>query len=41
MWVLMRGGKDVLRADSYNALMSLLAFRRVKGTDRVRQLRIR
>ena len=41
MWVLVRGGKVVLRADSYNALMSLLAAPRVKDTDRILQLPIR
>jgi hypothetical protein len=40
MWVLVRGGKAVLQADSYNALMSVLASRRVKDTDTVRQLPI-
>jgi hypothetical protein len=41
MWVLVRGGKVRLRADSYNALMSLLAPRRIKDTDTIRQLPIR
>jgi len=41
MWVVVRGGKVVLQADSYNALMSVLASRRVKDTDTVRQLPIR
>jgi hypothetical protein len=41
MWVLVRGGKVVLRADSHDGLMSLLAARRVKDTDTVRQLPIR
>jgi hypothetical protein len=38
MWVLARGGKVALRADSYDALITLLAQRRVKDTDRIIQL---
>ena len=38
MWVLVRGGKVVLRAHSYDALMSALASRRVKDTDKIFQL---
>lgn len=38
MWVLVRGGKVALRADSYDALISLLAPRRLRDTDRIIQL---
>lgn len=41
MWVLVRGGKVVLRAGSYDALISLLVSRRVKDNDRIFQLPIR
>ena len=41
MWVLVRGGKVALRADSHDALMSLLEPRRVKDTDRICHLPIR
>jgi hypothetical protein len=38
MWVLVRGGKVALQAHSYDALVSVLASRRVKDTDRIFQL---
>ena len=34
-WVLVRGGKVVLQASSYDALMSALGSKRVKDTDAI------
>ena len=41
MWVLVRASKVVLRADSRDALMALIATRRVKDTDKICQLPVR
>ena len=38
MWVLVRGGKVVLPAGSYDALMARVASMRIKDTDRILQL---
>ena len=38
MWVLVRGGKVVLPAGSYDALMARVASLRIKETDRILQL---
>jgi hypothetical protein len=38
MWVLVRSGKVVLQAQNYDALVSVLASRRVKDTDKILQL---
>ena len=38
MWVLVRGGKVVLPAGSYDALMARVASLRIKDTDRILQI---
>jgi hypothetical protein len=41
MWVLVRGGKVVMQADSYDDLVALRASARLKDTDRIIELPIR